>query len=51
MLLFINLIFANHPLSMAKAQEAVANKYFVEVKDLTNDNNNTLRIKNFPIGK
>ena len=26
-----NLIMANHPLSMAKAQEAVANKYFVEV--------------------
>ena len=26
-----NLIMANHPLSMAKAQEAVFNKYFVEV--------------------
>jgi len=26
-----NLIMANHPLSMAKAQEAVVNKYFVEV--------------------
>ena len=26
-----NLILANHPLSMAKAQEAVINKYFVEV--------------------
>ena len=26
-----NLIMANHPLSMAKAQEAVLNKYFVEV--------------------
>ena len=26
-----NLILANHPLSMAKAQEAVVNKYFVEV--------------------
>ena len=27
-----NLILGNHPLSMAKAQEAVVNKYFVEVK-------------------
>ena len=26
-----NLIMANHPLSMAKAQEAVINRYFVEV--------------------
>ena len=26
-----NLILGNHPLSMAKAQEAVVNKYFVEV--------------------
>ena len=26
-----NLIMGNHPLSMAKAQEAVVNKYFVEV--------------------
>ena len=26
-----NLIMANHPLSMAKAQEAVVNRYFVEV--------------------
>ena len=26
-----NLILANHPLSMAKAQEAVLNRYFVEV--------------------
>ena len=26
-----NLIMGNHPLSMAKAQEAVLNKYFVEV--------------------
>ena len=26
-----NLIMANHPLSMAKAQEAVVNSYFVEV--------------------
>ena len=26
-----NLILANHPLSMAKAQQAVLNKYFVEV--------------------
>ena len=26
-----NLIMANHPLSMAKAQEAVLNRYFVEV--------------------
>jgi phage-related protein len=26
-----NLVMANHPLSMAKAQEAVLNRYFVEV--------------------
>ena len=34
-----NLIMANHPLSMAKAQEAVANKYFVEVNVCIMKNN------------
>ena len=35
-----NLIMANHPLSMAKAQEAVLNRYFVEVNVciVANDN-------------
>ena len=35
-----NLIMANHPLSMAKAQEAVVNRYFVEVNVciVANDN-------------
>ena len=35
-----NLIMANHPLSMAKAQEAVVNSYFVEVNVciVANDN-------------
>ena len=35
-----NLIMGNHPLSMAKAQEAVINKYFVEVNVciVANDN-------------
>jgi len=39
-----NLIMANHPLSMAKAQEAVVNKYFVEVNVciMKNDDINTL---------
>lgn len=39
-----NLILANHPLSMAKAQEAVVNKYFVEVSVciMKNDDINTL---------
>ena len=35
-----NLILANHPLSMAKAQEAVANKYFVEVNVCVMSNTN-----------
>ena len=40
-----NLIMANHPLSMAKAQEAVANKYFVEVNVciMSNTNINSLQ--------
>ena len=39
-----NLIMGNHPLSMAKAQEAVANKYFVEVNVCiaANDNINNI---------
>ena len=39
-----NLIMANHPLSMSKAQEAVANKYFVEVNVCiaANDNINNI---------
>ena len=35
-----NLIMGNHPLSMAKAQEAVANKYFVEVNVCISANDN-----------
>ena len=35
-----NLIMANHPLSMAKAQEAVLNNYFVEVNVCIVANNN-----------
>ena len=35
-----NLIMANHPLSMAKAQEAVFNKYFVEVNVCVMSNTN-----------
>ena len=39
-----NLIMGNHPLSMAKAQQAVLNKYFVEVNVciMKNDDINTL---------
>ena len=39
-----NLIMGNHPLSMAKAQEAVVNKYFVEVNVciMKNDDIDTL---------
>ena len=39
-----NLIMGNHPLSMAKAQEAVLNKYFVEVNVCiaANDNINNI---------
>ena len=39
-----NLIMANHPLSMAKAQQAVLNRYFVEVNVciMKNDDINTL---------
>jgi len=35
-----NLIMGNHPLSMAKAQEAVVNKYFVEVSVCIMSNTN-----------
>ena len=35
-----NLIMGNHPLSMAKAQEAVLNNYFVEVNVCIVSNNN-----------
>ena len=35
-----NLIMGNHPLSMAKAQEAVVNKYFVEVNVCIMSNTN-----------
>ena len=35
-----NLIMANHPLSMAKAQEAVVYKYFVEVNVCIGANDN-----------
>ena len=34
-----NLIMGNHPLSMAKAQQAVLNKYFVEVNVCIMQNN------------
>jgi phage-related protein len=40
-----NLIMGNHPLSMAKAQEAVVNKYFVQVNVciMSNTNIDTLQ--------
>ena len=41
-----NLIMGNHPLSMAKAQEAVINKYFVEVNVCIVDNNNIDNVTN-----
>ena len=41
-----NLILANHPLSMAKAQEAVVNSYFVEVNVCIVANNNIDNITN-----
>ena len=41
-----NLIMANHPLSMAKAQEAVLNKYFVEVNVCIVSNNDIDTITN-----
>lgn len=41
-----NLIMGNHPLSMAKAQEAVVNKYFVEVNVCIVDNNNIDNVTN-----
>ena len=41
-----NLIMGNHPLSMAKAQEAVLNKYFVEVNVCIADNNDINNITN-----
>ena len=41
-----NLIMANHPLSMAKAQQAVLNKYFVEVNVCIAANNNIDNITN-----
>ena len=41
-----NLIKANHPLSMAKAQEAVLNRYFVEVNVCIVANNDIDNITN-----
>ena len=41
-----NLIMGNHPLSMAKAQEAVVNKYFVELNVCIADNNDINNITN-----
>jgi hypothetical protein len=41
-----NLIMGNHPLSMAKAQQAVLNKYFVEVNVCIADNNDINNITN-----
>ena len=41
-----NLIMGNHPLSMAKAQEAVVNSYFVEVNVCIVDNNDIDNITN-----
>jgi phage-related protein len=41
-----NLIMGNHPLSMAKAQEAVVNSYFVEVNLCIVANNNIDNITN-----
>jgi len=41
-----NLIMANHPLSMAKAQEAVLNRYFVEVNVCIVANNNIDNVTN-----
>ena len=41
-----NLILANHPLSMAKAQEAVLNRYFVEVNVCIVANNDIDNITN-----
>ena len=40
-----NLIMANHPLSMAKAQQAVLNRYFVEVNVCIVANNDIDNIK------
>ena len=41
-----NLIMGNHPLSMAKAQEAVLNRYFVEVNVCIVANNNIDNVTN-----
>ena len=41
-----NLIMGNHPLSMAKAQQAVLNKYFVEVNVCIVSNINIDHVKN-----
>ena len=41
-----NLIMGNHPLSMAKAQEAVVNSYFVEVNVCIVSNNDIDNITN-----
>ena len=41
-----NLIMANHPLSMAKAQEAVVNSYFVEVNVCIVANNDIDNVTN-----
>ena len=41
-----NLILANHPLSMAKAQQAVLNRYFVEINVCIVANNNIDNVTN-----
>ena len=41
-----NLILANHPLSMAKAQQAVLNRYFVEVNVCIVANNDINNVTN-----
>ena len=41
-----NLILANHPLTMAKAQQAVKNKYFVEVNVCIMKNNDIDTLEN-----
>ena len=41
-----NLVMGNHPISMAKAQTAVANKYFVEVNVCIMSNDNIDNLEN-----
>ena len=41
-----NLIMGNHPLSMAKAQQAVLNRYFVEVNVCIMKNDNISELEN-----